>query len=74
MSPDAGPRPLALTLAAARCLAAVIGLALLYWAYVILDNIWHYNDSGTLLYILFACVPGIPGLALLAFALRGLRR
>ena len=73
-SPHGASRPAAVVLAVARGLAAVVGLALLSWAWVILDNIWTYNDSGTLLYILFACMPGLPGLALLAFALRGLRR
>jgi len=73
MSPDAGPRPAAVALAVARCLAAIVGLALLYWAYVILDNIWTYNDSGTLTYVVIALVVGIPGLVLLAFALRGRR-
>jgi hypothetical protein len=74
MSPDAGHRAAAVALAVARALAAIIGLALLYWAYVILDNIWTYNDSGSLTYMVFACVPVIPGVALLALALRGPRR
>jgi uncharacterized membrane protein len=74
MSPDAGHRAPAVALAVARALAAIIGLALLYWAGHILSNIWGENDSGVLLYLLFASVPGIPGLALMAFALRALRR
>jgi len=74
MSRDAGPRAAAVALALARGLAAVVGLVLLYWAWVILDNIWHYNDAGTLIYVLLACVPGLPGVALLAFAVHGLRR
>jgi uncharacterized membrane protein len=74
VSPDAGPRPWAFAVAVLRGLAAVAGLMLLYWAWVILDNIWTYNDSGTLTYVVIACVPGLLGLALLAFAVRGLRR
>ena len=56
-----------------RVIAGVIGLALLRWAYVILDNIWGYNDSGTAAYIAMAAIPGLPGLALIYLALR-LRR
>jgi hypothetical protein len=74
MSPDAGRRPAAVALAVARGLAAILGLALLFWAWVILDNIWTYNDSGTLTYVVFALVPGLFGVALLAFAVRGPRR
>jgi nitrate reductase gamma subunit len=74
MSPDAGHRAAAVALAVARGLAAIIGLTLLFWAYVILDNIWTYNDSGTLTYVVIALVVGVPGLVLLAFALRGIRR
>ena len=74
MSPDAGRRPAAVALAVARALAAILGLALLFWAWVILDNIWTYNDSGTLVYIVFACVPGLLGVVLVAFAVRGPRR
>ena len=69
MSPDAGPRPGRIALTVARALAAIAGLALLYWAWVILDNIWTYNDSGTLTYVVFALVVGLPGLALVAAAL-----
>jgi hypothetical protein len=69
VSPDAGPRPWAFAVAVLRGLAAVAGLMLLYWAWVILDNIWTYNDSGTLTYVLFALVVGIPGLTLGAAAL-----
>jgi hypothetical protein len=74
MSPDAGPRPFAVALAVARVLAAIMGAALLSWAWIILDNIWHYNDAGTLIYVVLASVLGLPALALVAFALRGLRR
>jgi uncharacterized membrane protein len=74
MSRDAGPRAAAVVMAVARGLAAVVGLVLLYWAWVILDNIWTYNDSGTLTYVVIACVPGLLGLALLTFAVRGPRR
>ena len=54
-----------------RVLLGAVGLGLLKWAYVILDNIWTYNDSGTLTYILFASVPAVPGVLLLYLALRG---
>jgi hypothetical protein len=74
MSRDAGPRAAAVALAVLRGLSAVAGLALLWWAGHILDNIWTYNDSGTLTYVLCALVVGLPGLALLAVAVRGLRR
>jgi hypothetical protein len=53
-----------------RILVAALGIALLCWAYAILDNIWNYNDSGTLAYIVFAAIPGIPGLVLLHGAVR----
>ncbi len=56
-----------------RVLLAVIGLALLRWAYAILDNIWNYNDSGTLAYVVYALVPGLPGLLCVYLALRGWR-
>jgi hypothetical protein len=55
----------------ARVLAAVVALVLLWWAYEILDNIWNYNDSGTLAYIGFAAIPGVPGLLAGFFAVRG---
>ena len=41
---------------------------------IILDNIWHYNDSGTLTYILYALVPALLGTLCLYLALRGWRR
>ena len=50
-----------------------LAVVLLAWAYVILDNIWTYNDSGTATYLLFALVPAIPGLLCLYLALRGRR-
>lgn len=56
-----------------RVLLAAAGFALLLWAYVILDNIWNYNDSGTLTYILYALVPTLLGLLCLYLALRGWR-
>jgi hypothetical protein len=59
---------------AIRVLLTATGVALLLWAYVILDNIWNYNDSGTLTYILYALVPTLLGLLCLYLALRGWRR
>ena len=46
---------------AIRVLLTAAGVALLLWAYVILDNIWNYNDSGTLTYILYALMPALLG-------------
>jgi hypothetical protein len=69
VTPDAGARPWASAVAVLRGLAAIAGLTLLYWAWIILDNIWTYNDSGTLTYVLFAIMVGIPGLTLVAAAL-----
>jgi hypothetical protein len=57
--------------AVARAVAAAVAAVLLWWAYAILDNIWNYNDSGTLSYVGFAAIPGIPGLLAGVFALRG---
>jgi hypothetical protein len=57
-----------------RLLVGAIGLGLLKWAYLILNNIWTYNDSGTLAYILFAAIPGLPGALLLYLAIRPWRR
>jgi hypothetical protein len=74
VTPDAGSRALAFALAVARGLAAIVGAALLYWSWIILDNIWTYNDAGTLIYVGLACVPCLPGLALMAFAVRGVPR
>jgi hypothetical protein len=54
-----------------RVLLAVVGIALLRWAYAILDNIWTYNDSGTAAYILYSLVPGIPAAICLYAAVRG---
>ena len=59
---------------AIRVLLTAAGVALLLWAYVILDNIWNYNDSGTLTYILYALVPALLGVLCLFLALRGWRR
>ena len=56
---------------AARMVAGLFSATLLWWAYVILNNIWNYNDSGTLTYVVFAAIPGIPGLLAGVFALRG---
>lgn len=53
---------------AARTAATVVALPLLIWSVIILSNIWGYNDSGALAYIVFACVPGVPGLVLLLYA------
>ena len=55
-------------------LLTATGIVLLVWAYVILDNIWNYNDSGTLAYILYALVLGVPGVLCIYLALRGWRR
>ena len=55
---------------AARVLLAAIGVALLCWAYFILDNIWHYNDSGTLTYVLYASGPALAGGVCLCLAVR----
>ena len=59
---------------AIRVLLTAAGVALLLWAYVILDNIWNYNDSGMLTYILYALVPTLLGLLCLYLALRGWSR
>jgi hypothetical protein len=59
---------------AIRVLLTAIGIVLLGWAYAILDNIWNYNDSGTLAYILFSLVPGLPGVLCIFLAWRGWRR
>jgi hypothetical protein len=59
---------------AIRVLLTAAGVALLLWAYVILDNIWNYNDSGTLTYILYALVPALLGALCMYLALRGWRR
>jgi hypothetical protein len=55
---------------AIRVVLAAVGIALLHWAYAILSNIWTYNDSGTPAYIVFALVPGVPGLLCVYLALR----
>jgi hypothetical protein len=52
-------------------IAALIAATLLLWAYVILNNIWNYNDSGALTYVVFASIPGVPGVLAGVFALRG---
>lgn len=56
---------------AARILAALAAIPLLAWAVRILSNIWTYNDSGALNYVIFASAPGLPGALLLVFAARG---
>ena len=56
---------------AARIVAGLVAAPLLLWAYVILDNIWNYNDSGSLTYVIFAAVPGVPGLLAAVLAVRG---
>ena len=53
-----------------RLLLAILGVVLLWWAYVILDNIWSYNDSGTVAYVTYALVPGVPGVLCLYWAIR----
>jgi hypothetical protein len=57
-----------------RGLLVAAGVVLLLWAYVILDNIWNYNDSGTPTYILYALVPALLGLLCVYLALRSWRR
>jgi hypothetical protein len=69
MSGDGRHGPLDVALAAIRVLAAVTGVTLLVWAWHILDNVWTYNDSGTLSYVLLTIVVAIPGAALTAFAI-----
>jgi len=56
-----------------RVLLAAVGAILLCWAYFILDNIWHYNDSGTFTYIAYASVPAVAGAACLYLAYRSAR-
>jgi len=51
--------------------AGLVAAPLLLWAYVILDNIWNNNDSGSLTYVIFAAVPGVPGLLAAVLAVRG---
>ena len=58
---------------AIRVLLTAAGVVLLLWAYVILDNIWNYNDSGTLTYVLYALVPALLGVLCMYLALRGWR-
>lgn len=55
---------------ALRVLLVAVGVVLLWWSYVILDNIWNYNDSGTLTYVLYALIPGVPGALCVYWALR----
>jgi hypothetical protein len=55
---------------AVRVLLGAAGVVLLGWAYAILDNIWHYNDSGTMTYVVFAAIPAVPGVLLLYLAIR----
>lgn len=55
---------------AVRVLVALAGVALLRWAYAILDNIWNYNDSGTATYVLYALIPGVSGVLCLYWAAR----
>jgi hypothetical protein len=59
---------------AIRALLTAAGVVLLLWAYVILDNIWNYNDSGTLTYVLYALAPALLGVLCMYLALRGWRR
>jgi hypothetical protein len=59
---------------AVRIIAALIAAPLLLWAYAILDNIWHYNDSGAISYVAFAAIPGVPGLLAAVLAVRGTLR
>jgi hypothetical protein len=54
-----------------RVLLALVGFALLRWAYAILDNIWNYNDSGTAAYVIYSLVPGLPGVLCVYLAIRG---
>jgi len=51
-----------------------VAAPLLLWAYAILDNIWHYNDSGAITYVAFAAIPGVPGLLAAVLAVRGTLR
>ena len=53
-----------------RLMGAMLGITLMVWAYEILDNIWHYNDSGTLTYVVFAAIPGVTGLLLVYLSVR----
>jgi hypothetical protein len=69
MSAGGARGPLDVALGAIRGLAAVTGVTLLVWAWRILDNVWQYNDAGTVSYILLALVVAIPGAALVAFAI-----
>jgi hypothetical protein len=71
MSSGDGHGPLDVAFAAIRGLAAICGATLLYWAWVIVGNIWGYDDSGTLTYVLMALLVAIPGAALVAFAFLG---
>jgi hypothetical protein len=57
-----------------RVLLIATGVVLLLWTYLILDNIWNYNDSGTLTYILYALMPALLGVLCVYLALRGWRR
>jgi hypothetical protein len=72
MTPRRGhePRP-GRVAAPVRIASGVLAALLLLWTYAILDNIWNYNDSGTVAYILIASVPGVPGLLLAAVAVHG---
>jgi hypothetical protein len=54
-----------------RVLLALVGFALLRWAYAILDNIWNYNDSGTAAYVIYSLVPGLPGVLCVYLSIRG---
>ena len=60
-----------LGLTAVRLAALVPAVALLYWVGEILDNIWGYNDSGALAYLVFAAIPGVAGVLLLWFVAAG---
>ena len=53
-----------------RLLGAMLGITVMVWAYEILDNIWNYNDSGTLTYVVFAAIPGVTGLLLVYLSVR----
>lgn len=57
-----------------RLLGAMLGITLIVWAYEIIDNIWQYNDSSTLAYVVFAAIPGVTGLLLVYSSLRRPRR